>query len=379
MTKASRILADLFREFGRLLAGQEFYEVTLAVYRVCRQCAPAVLAVVMACSAATTYAANKKSSDPGTITAGLKSSPRKIKAQNVKGTLVVRVSTGKSSVSTRKTAVKAAVKAPARSKSAPAVSKTAAVKTSPAKAKTTAVKSKTATVKPAVAKAATSKVTASKMQKASPIGKRWVEQKKIPMVKPSKKKEQLALNLRKPLQQFRKQISVAAPRAPVVRKSARSDDVGKNTAVPLDAVQESTAKNILQTAFRYLKTAYRVGGSGPSGFDCSGFTHFIYGKHGISLPRSSVDQAQKGSIVAKRDLKPGDLVFFSTFRKGISHVGIFIANGLFIHSAGRGKGVSLDSMFSRYWASRYRTARRVDLRGADQIASADGDKVPFAG
>lgn len=306
--------------------------------------------VVIACSAATTYAANKKSSAPGTTTANLNSSPRKIKAQDVKGTLVVRLASGevKPSVSMKKTAVKTAAR-PVRAASVSKVSSS---------------------------KANLSKVNLSSVQK-DPGPKRWVEQKKIPMVAVSKKKEQLALNLRKPLQKFRKQLSIPV-RAPVVRSAVPSEEARADSALPLSDVNESTAKNILQTAFHYLKTAYRIGGSGPAGFDCSGFTSFIFRKHGISLPRSSVDQAQEGKVVAQHELKPGDLVFFSTFRKGISHVGIFIANGLFIHSAGRGKGVSLDNIFSQYWASRYRTARRVDLTGADQIAAAD-DTAPFAG
>ncbi|NMC63016.1 MAG: C40 family peptidase, partial [SAR324 cluster bacterium] len=134
-----------------------------------------------------------------------------------------------------------------------------------------------------------------------------------------------------------------------------------------------------KTAYNYLKTAYQMGGSSPRGFDCSGFTRFIFAKHGIELPRSSVEQAQRGKAINKEELRTGDLVFFSTFRRGISHVGIFIANGLFIHSAGRGKGVSLDNMLAGYWQQRYRAARRVDLSGARQYAKLDSEVLANAG
>lgn len=153
------------------------------------------------------------------------------------------------------------------------------------------------------------------------------------------------------------------------------------SSAPMGATpqHEDRAQGILKTAYRYLRTAYRMGGTGPSGFDCSGFTRFIFAKHGVALPHSSVEQAQEGKPIDKAELKPGDLVFFSTFRRGISHVGIFIANGLFIHSAGTGKGVSLDSLGSNYWGGRYRGARRVDLSSARQIALADDEVASIRG
>ena len=159
-------------------------------------------------------------------------------------------------------------------------------------------------------------------------------------------------------------VSPAMPQIISVRASA-----AEQAAVPVS--HDVKASGLLRTAYHFLKTTYRSGGSAPSGFDCSGFVHYIFNMHGINLPRSSSEQAQKGVSVQMTQLRPGDLVFFSTIRRGISHVGIFIKNGLFIHSASNGKGVSLDSLGSDYWSSRFRLARRVDLSGAKQVALAD--------
>jgi len=116
---------------------------------------------------------------------------------------------------------------------------------------------------------------------------------------------------------------------------------------------------LLRGAFALLGTRYRSGGDSPNeGFDCSGFTTWVFNKYGIKLPRSSREQFQIGQQVAKTNLKKGDLVFFGS-RRGISHVGIYLENGKFIHSASGGKDVQVSSLDEDYWRARYAGGRRV--------------------
>ncbi len=116
---------------------------------------------------------------------------------------------------------------------------------------------------------------------------------------------------------------------------------------------------LLRGAFALLGTRYRSGGDTPSsGFDCSGFTTWVFNKYGINLPRSSREQFQIGRQVAKNQLKKGDLVFFRS-KRGINHVGIYLENGRFIHSASSGKNVQVSSLDEDYWKRRYAGGRRV--------------------
>jgi cell wall-associated NlpC family hydrolase len=108
-------------------------------------------------------------------------------------------------------------------------------------------------------------------------------------------------------------------------------------------------------------TPYSYGGSTTRGFDCSGFTGYVFKKMGIDLPRRSVDQASEGTKVAKADLKSGDLVFFDTSGKNngsISHVGIYVGDGKFAH-ASTSRGVVVEALNGSYYKSRFVTARRV--------------------
>ncbi|ALS25672.1 C40 family peptidase [Paenibacillus cisolokensis] len=103
---------------------------------------------------------------------------------------------------------------------------------------------------------------------------------------------------------------------------------------------------------------YSYGGTTTAGFDCSGFTSYVFKKLGISLTRTSRSQAEEGDEVEKSELIEGDLVFFNTSGKGISHVGIYVGNGKFAH-ASTSKGVVITDLDDSYYAKRYVTARRV--------------------
>ena len=115
-------------------------------------------------------------------------------------------------------------------------------------------------------------------------------------------------------------------------------------------------------AMKLRNIAYRHGGSELStGFDCSGFVRYVFQKSlGLDLPTNSTGQFEAGSQVDRDGLKMGDLVFFRTQGRRVSHVGIYLDNGLFIHSPSRGKRVRIDHLAESYWAKRFAGARRPD-------------------
>ncbi|WP_313892532.1 C40 family peptidase [Psychrobacillus sp.] len=115
---------------------------------------------------------------------------------------------------------------------------------------------------------------------------------------------------------------------------------------------EATAKNL-------IGTKYRSGGTTIAGFDCSGYVNYVFDDAGVNLPRDSSSMYGTGTNVDKSDLISGDLVFFNTTGKGVSHVGIYIGGGKFIHSS-TSKGVKIDNLNDPYyWGSRYIGAKRV--------------------
>lgn len=126
----------------------------------------------------------------------------------------------------------------------------------------------------------------------------------------------------------------------------------------------STASKVVELAKQQLGKKYVWGGNGPSSFDCSGLTKYIYGKVGITLERVSANQATQGVAVAKSSLQAGDLLFFSGINSSsgsskVSHVGIYIGNGKFIHAANSSRGVVTDELSDTYYTKHYVSARRV--------------------
>ena len=122
----------------------------------------------------------------------------------------------------------------------------------------------------------------------------------------------------------------------------------------------SVGQQIVNFAENYLGYSYVWGGTSPStGFDCSGFTQYVFGQMGYTINRTAAQQTKNGSVVSG-DLQIGDLVFFNgTYSSGTaaSHVGIYIGNNQFIHAAG--SGIKITSLSEDYYASRYVGARRI--------------------
>ena len=113
------------------------------------------------------------------------------------------------------------------------------------------------------------------------------------------------------------------------------------------------------TALELRGAPYRNGGSDPDGFDCSGLVWYVFGRHGLALPRTVEDQWRLGAKVEPSELQPGDLVFFSTTSPGASHVGIVIGGDSFIHAPSASGVVRVERLGASYWWSRYVGARRI--------------------
>jgi cell wall-associated NlpC family hydrolase len=132
----------------------------------------------------------------------------------------------------------------------------------------------------------------------------------------------------------------------------------------LDAVDTRQQKidTVVASAKSLLGTTYVWGGTSPAdgGFDCSGFTQYIFGKVGVNLNRLSVDQATQGTAVSRANIQPGDLIFYSLSDDGrVSHVGLYIGNGMMIHSPKTGDVVKTTDITTSFWETRFMTARRV--------------------
>ena len=142
------------------------------------------------------------------------------------------------------------------------------------------------------------------------------------------------------------------------RKAEEQEEQTTTTTTTTSATTTSgKGSTVVETAQKYKGCSYVYGGSSPSGFDCSGFTLYVYQLHGVSLNRTAAGQYSNGVAVNKSDLQPGDLVMFG--KSGINHVGIYIGGGQMIHAANASRGVTTDTINSGYYYDNYVGARRV--------------------
>jgi len=132
--------------------------------------------------------------------------------------------------------------------------------------------------------------------------------------------------------------------------------VVKQTPTAVRKLQQNLAfgKRVVGYAKKFIGTPYSYGGSSPRGFDCSGFTSYVYRHFGVSLPRTSYSQISVGRRVARGALRPGDLVFFD----GLGHVGLYVGNGRFIHAPHSGTRVRIETL-AGWYSSRFSGARRL--------------------
>ena len=128
-------------------------------------------------------------------------------------------------------------------------------------------------------------------------------------------------------------------------------------AAPVTAVSRSDSSALVDHALSLKGVPYVFGGTSRSGFDCAGYTQYVFKSSGIILPRTASAQYKVGTSVSRGKLQAGDLIFFTTYAPGASHVGIYLGSGSFISASN--SGVSISSLDSNYYASRYLGARRV--------------------
>ncbi len=151
-----------------------------------------------------------------------------------------------------------------------------------------------------------------------------------------------------PKRVVRQQGETAAPTAP--------GPAALGPAIGAEAARGAAAARL---AREMVGVAYRSGGSTPAGgFDCSGFTRWVYRLQDVTLPRSAREQFASGRRVGREGVSPGDLVFFARDRRTVSHVGIWVGEGRFVHAPRPGRVVRIESIGDSWWASRYMGARR---------------------
>jgi cell wall-associated NlpC family hydrolase len=141
---------------------------------------------------------------------------------------------------------------------------------------------------------------------------------------------------------------------PALGTAARDRSVDGAKPTPPIETLPGRGDDAVEIALRYLGTPYSWAGASPSGFDCSGFVMYVYGKLGIALPHSSSMLWGEGRAVTRRGLEPGDVLFFN----GLSHVGIYIGGGRFVHSPQSGHVVKVSRLSEGSYGSTYDGARR---------------------
>ena len=146
----------------------------------------------------------------------------------------------------------------------------------------------------------------------------------------------------------------------IEQETAQAQSLVQNTTYIAQTeknLQTVNIQSLLNYAESYMGTPYVWGGTSPSGFDCSGFTQYVFAHFGVNLYRTSEEQFAQGLSVPESQLALGDLVFFSTYAPGASHVGIYIGNNLMVDA--QDFGVSIDNITNSYWGPKYLGARQV--------------------
>lgn len=150
-----------------------------------------------------------------------------------------------------------------------------------------------------------------------------------------------------------------------VRAGTRSTRRATTGRTPHRSAAGASAARVLATAESYLGQKYVYGGETPgSGFDCSGFVQYVFGRHGVDLPRTSRQQALAGRALSRRAgaLQPGDLMLFSSKGRGVDHIAIYVGNNRILHSSAGAGGVVYDDLTTargKWYLARHVASRRV--------------------
>jgi cell wall-associated NlpC family hydrolase len=134
---------------------------------------------------------------------------------------------------------------------------------------------------------------------------------------------------------------------------------GPAVGAPAADASPAAAPQVVNTALALRGVPYRNGGSDPTGFDCSGFVQWVFSRNGVTLPREVKDQYGEGRSIGRREIRPGDLVFFQTVSRGASHVGVAISDDEFVHAPSSRGVVRVERLSAEYWDRRFVGARRI--------------------
>jgi cell wall-associated NlpC family hydrolase len=152
-----------------------------------------------------------------------------------------------------------------------------------------------------------------------------------------------------------------APAAQLASQAAAGPDAPLQQSKTLLQRASTSVEETLDSALELIGIRYRRGGTTPEkGFDCSGFVSHVFQEGlGLYLPHSARAMSHSGEKVTRKELQPGDLVFFNTMRHAFSHVGIYLGDNLFVHAPRTGGRVRIEDMSERYWVKRFNGARRI--------------------
>jgi LysM repeat protein len=154
------------------------------------------------------------------------------------------------------------------------------------------------------------------------------------------------------------QETIAPRPLPARPYTSPAPEVEHRRPVPPSQARDLLIQQITSQAQEFVGTPYAWGGTTRSGVDCSGLVYALYSPHLPDLPRDSYGLFTVGQSVSRADLQPGDLVFFTTYASGASHVGIYLGDGRFV-TVGVRRSVTIDQLEASYWAPRYIGARRL--------------------
>ena len=156
-------------------------------------------------------------------------------------------------------------------------------------------------------------------------------------------------------------IPEASASSPEDAEEVRRDKPAAPVAPNAPSVPGSLGEAIVQFAMGFRGVPYRLGGADPAGFDCSGLVQYVFAQYGVFVPRVVEQQYEAGNKVKPSDIRPGDLIFFNTKKRGdgASHVAIAIDETSFVHAPNSTGVVRIETLGSAYWGSRYLGARRI--------------------
>jgi len=157
---------------------------------------------------------------------------------------------------------------------------------------------------------------------------------------------------------FKTDKFIKVPDRSAEKKKKAVKKVFSRGEISSESLISDSKSDLISYAYDFIGIPYVWGATGPKSFDCSGFTKYVYNAFGVGLPHYTGSQIGEGSSVARNNLVQGDLIFFNTDGP-VSHVGIYVGDGEFIHASSGSRKVTVSNLGQSYYSSRYAGARRI--------------------